>query len=235
VTSVLYDLDHELSQLIALHRELRSPRYQEYPDCVKRAVVVAYAAHYRVLLEFFHDGRRSATREDVDCPKPADLRYSKVADGVTAPAWSRTALDRLCDADKLVGHLSEQRGERQSDWGRDADWDLLRPLVARLFTEVPDAASRLPNTAALIDPFGVAASLSQLPRADIGASYLEQLTGRMKQHGISQNALAKEMGVSPTQATRWFTNNPKRKVLPELGTIQRIAEAMQRLIARTAT
>jgi transcriptional regulator with XRE-family HTH domain len=56
----------------------------------------------------------------------------------------------------------------------------------------------------------------------------------MKHHGASQNALAKEMGVSPTYVSRWFTRNVKRRVIPELATVQRIEEAMGRLSGRTA-
>jgi hypothetical protein len=193
----LHDLDHELSQLLALHLELRSARYGEYPECVKRAIVVAYAAHYRVLLEFFHDGRSRAAERDGDCPKPADLKFSDVAEGKAAPAWSAAALRRLCDGDKLVGHLSRQRGERDGDWGRDGDWDLLRPLVARLFTEMQGAPKRLPKTAALIDPLGVTAGLAQAQRPDLSEAYLVGLTRRMKEHNISQNALAREMGIKP--------------------------------------
>lgn len=64
--------------------------------------------------------------------------------------------------------------------------------------------------------------------------YIEDLVKRMKKFQISQAALAKEMKppVSPSQATRWFTKNPNRRVMPELATVQRIEEAMVRLTAR---
>jgi hypothetical protein len=66
--------------------------------------------------------------------------------------------------------------------------------------------------------------------------YIEGLTKRMKRIGVSQAALAREMKppVTPSQATRWFTKNPARKVTPELATIVRIEEAMERLQKRKA-
>jgi len=65
-----------------------------------------------------------------------------------------------------------------------------------------------------------------------GEGYIPDLLKRMRQDGISQNALAREMGASPSQVSRWFTSNPDRKVSPELGTIERIEEAMIKLSAR---
>ena len=66
--------------------------------------------------------------------------------------------------------------------------------------------------------------------------YIEDLTKRMKRHGISQAALAREMKppVTPSQATRWFTKNPARRVTPEMTTVYRIEEAMDRLQKRKA-
>ena len=65
-----------------------------------------------------------------------------------------------------------------------------------------------------------------------GEGYIPDLVSRMKKAGISQAGLAREMGVSPTQASRWFTTNPDRRVSPELATIEKIEEAMIRLLAR---
>lgn len=64
--------------------------------------------------------------------------------------------------------------------------------------------------------------------------YVDDLVKRMKASGISQAALAREMKppVTPSQATRWFTTNPARRVNPELATVQRIEEAMLRLQRR---
>lgn len=66
----------------------------------------------------------------------------------------------------------------------------------------------------------------------LGEGYIPDLVARMKKAGISQNALARELGAQPSQVSRWFTKNPERKVSPELATVERIEEAMVRLVAR---
>jgi predicted transcriptional regulator len=68
----------------------------------------------------------------------------------------------------------------------------------------------------------------------LGPGYVEDLSKRMKKIGISQAALGGAMvpPASPSQVTRWFTKNPKRRVAPELATVHRIEEAMLRLQRR---
>jgi transcriptional regulator with XRE-family HTH domain len=68
----------------------------------------------------------------------------------------------------------------------------------------------------------------------LGSGYVEDLAKRMKKHKISQAALARELGLGPSQVTRWFTKNPARKVTPQLSTAERIEEAMLRLQRRRA-
>ena len=147
----LSDLNHELYQLMRLHREMRSWRWRLCPKTMRRAADVAYAPHLRVLLEFFHNGRKGVDLSSVGCPKANDLHVAEVTSSWTAAAWSRPELSRLCDADKLLGHLSKDRRSRTSDWGRDEDWDLLRADIDRLLTavtgdldEARDARRRLP-------------------------------------------------------------------------------------------
>lgn len=65
--------------------------------------------------------------------------------------------------------------------------------------------------------------------------YIEDLSRRMDRAKISQNALAKELGKSPTQVSRWFTKNPDRRVKPELDTIQEIEKAFEKLRKRKAS
>jgi hypothetical protein len=149
----LSDLNHELYQLMRLHREMRSCRWWFYPKTMKRAADVAYAAHMRVLLEFFRNGRVAieADLKRIGCPKPNDLIVSEVDASSSSRKWADDELRRLCDADKLLGHLSKDRGTRTSDWGREADWTLVRGHIDRLLSAVPagldearDARSRLP-------------------------------------------------------------------------------------------
>jgi len=134
----LDDLDHELSQLMKLHREMRTWRWRLYPKTIKRAADLAYAAHMRVLLEFFRNGRLNLKPElkRIGCPDRNDLVVSELDRVWTGTTWTDDELGRLCDADKLLGHLSKDRRHRTSDWGRDADWDLMRGHVDRLFSSV---------------------------------------------------------------------------------------------------
>jgi hypothetical protein len=69
---------------------------------------------------------------------------------------------------------------------------------------------------------------------DTEAGYIEDLARRMRENGISQNKLAAAMRppVSPTQASRWFTDNPERRVAPTLETVEWIERALRRLTWR---
>ena len=61
--------------------------------------------------------------------------------------WSVEELKRLCDADKLVGHLTEDRPRREEterEWGGDEDSQLLKAPIHQLLRE---ASSRLPKAA----------------------------------------------------------------------------------------
>ena len=144
------DLDHELSQLIRLQHIMKAPDYQtRYSKSVRRAIDVAYAAHFRALTEFFHDGRPKSK------PRASDLTYAEVA-GQPSPFRSYTAYaeQRLEDADKLVGHLSKLRRKRTSDWGCDQDWLLLWPMIQRLLKR-PGSGELLPETLAAIKEAGL--------------------------------------------------------------------------------
>ena len=138
-------VDHELSQLIELHYHMRAPWYPLYPDTVRRACRVAYASHLRALLEFFHDGRPSPARlEQAGCEPRAqgqDITYNDMTPGAASrPDWTAPELLRLCDADKLVGHLSKLRGARTKleNWGSDSDLDLWRDHAGALLGVVND-------------------------------------------------------------------------------------------------
>lgn len=64
--------------------------------------------------------------------------------------------------------------------------------------------------------------------------YADDLKKRMRKEGISQNQLAAELDPprSPTQVSRWFTPNPKRRVQPEVKTVLEIEAAIKRILAR---
>lgn len=142
----LSHLDHELTQLMALHSKMRSWRWRLYPKIIRRAGDVAYAAHLRVLLEFFHDGRGSADLKRIRCPEKNDLTVNELLPQSSPTPWTDQELRRLCDADKLLGHLSKDRGQQTSDWGCDDDWTMLRPLIDRILSRsclsLPNARKR---------------------------------------------------------------------------------------------
>jgi hypothetical protein len=124
-------VDHELAQLIRLHHIMRRFWYGWLPDPVRRACRVAYASHFRALLTFFHDRRPSRARQmAVGCEEPSDITWGDFAAGQTPfPEWTDEEIRRVCDADKLVGHLSKDRVSRElqtAEWGSDQDHSLWR-------------------------------------------------------------------------------------------------------------
>lgn len=66
--------------------------------------------------------------------------------------------------------------------------------------------------------------------------YITELAKRMERAHISQAELGRAMepAVSPTQVTRWFTDNPDRRRQPSLSTLERIEVAMAKLEKRKA-
>lgn len=142
-------VDHEMSRLLWIGETLRRLAIP-LPDTVVRALRVAYAAHARVLLEFFHDGRpgnlgrRKTHGGDMDI---CLCDYTGKAAG--AHSWSPANQQRLDDADKLLGHLSTGRLDpaRGSlpEWGDREDRGRFREAIQRIMTEVQDP-TRFPET-----------------------------------------------------------------------------------------
>jgi len=123
-----FHVDHELSQLIRLHYHMRCWWYPFYPKIIRRACRVAYAAHLRAALEFFHDGRPGWSRMRAQgCENRDDIKYGDYVGTNILPDWTVPELARMCDADKLLGHLSKHRVAREGrpdKWGCDADRDI---------------------------------------------------------------------------------------------------------------
>src|SRR5262245_9452264 len=122
-------IDHELSQIIRLHHLMRKFWYRWLPEPIRRACRVAYAAHFRAIMEFVHDGRPPTDqRIAVGCEQPHNMKWGELNGGQTPfPTWKDEEVRRLCDADQLVGHLSHDRVSREGssvEWGSDRDRDL---------------------------------------------------------------------------------------------------------------
>ena len=62
------------------------------------------------------------------------------------------------------------------------------------------------------------------------SGFMDYVSGRMDDARISQNELARELDMDPSQVSRWFTTNPERKVSPNLATATKIEEALNRLL-----
>jgi hypothetical protein len=158
------DVDHEIAQLLALHRLFREKGYKSrYSGVVKRALRVAYATHFRALMEFFHDGRPSDTKSKhaAQKQKKSDVRYSRVTGGTNpfAHRWTKRELKRFEDADKLSAHLTDQRAVRRGkrgEWGDDDDWRLMRPLIQDFLKRTKDQGGNYPRTVRAAQGLGLA-------------------------------------------------------------------------------
>lgn len=133
-------VDHELAQAIALSAAIRRAAGRAGSPS---STHVAFAAHFRALMEFFHDGRPGKN------PDSRDFSYSELLpQGIENPfsAWSDQDRARFDVADAMLGHLSKRRDDlgTQPEWGTDLDWSILEPKIAHFFNSVPDASHRFP-------------------------------------------------------------------------------------------
>jgi len=134
-----------MAQALALGLTLRRPRSHPAP------FHVAYAAHFRALMEFFHDARpnRPPTGKDWILTDFLPL-------GVLNPLkgrWSTRVEARFVASDKLVGHLSRDRRRRHHasrEWGSQADHSMIVRKVRLVFRLVPKAAAWFPKTAQIL-------------------------------------------------------------------------------------
>ena len=143
-------LDHEISQLVQLHHLMRRFWYRWLPEPIRRACRVAYASHFRSLMVFFHDRRPPRDLQTkAGCEDVSDMAWGALVDGGTPfPEWTDPEIRRLCDADKLLAHLSKHRVAREMssrEWGSDEDRELWRGYAA-MFIGWFDAV-HLPKTA----------------------------------------------------------------------------------------
>lgn len=139
-------VDHEVSQLLNLHALINGPRFSIFPEVLRRAAYVAYAIHFRVLMEFFHDDRPNKP------PNREDITYFKFT-GKKRGGWSPKEEKRLVDADKLVGHLSAGRLTREGDypeWASEEDLGLVRDHIRALLAAKGDLLPRSRKASAIL-------------------------------------------------------------------------------------
>ena len=144
-------LDHQMADALALGREIARPSVQ-YPNDVWRAIRLAYATHYRVLLECFHDGRALLV-PNAKPPKNRDIIISDVLRPGASLAVSPTTRDkkRFRMADKLAAHLTRERTQyhaTKQQWGNALDRAAIRRRIDALFAAQPHAPGWFPRTAA---------------------------------------------------------------------------------------
>ena len=142
------DVDHELAQLLWLHRTFRRWWYRLLPRPWRSAMRVAYAIHWRALTEFAHDSRPSEKDyRDAGCERPEQSRSSALlGDAPIRTTWSCPETLRYCQAHELVGHISEHRGSHrrlENEWGDDADWLLIESMCDALLQQ---AGPHLPRS-----------------------------------------------------------------------------------------
>jgi hypothetical protein len=139
-------VDHEMSQALKLGRDFAAG--VQLPAHVVQAMRVAYATHFRALMEFFHAGRPARMSH------PRDLTVSLYLPAPARPfPWTTREKSRFAAADKLAGHLSMDRIRRhhaRREWGDPEDDRLLRLRVRQFFAAQPLAAKWFPETARVL-------------------------------------------------------------------------------------
>lgn len=68
---------------------------------------------------------------------------------------------------------------------------------------------------------------------ELDGEYIPQLKARMDAAGVSQNALAEEMGRSASQVSRWFTES-ERRVDMTMNTAMEVERALIRILDKRA-
>jgi hypothetical protein len=115
---------------------------------------IAYGVAFRALLEFAHSGRPG--RDDwkrLPAESTKDIRSDDLLGATLRPDWTDEELARLRDADKLIGHLSADRVQREGssrEWGGPEDLEIWHDFVK---SAVEPNRALLPRAAAAWDAF----------------------------------------------------------------------------------
>jgi hypothetical protein len=141
-------VDAEMAQALELGLAFRDCPSVFSPVAL-RAMTTAYAAHFRALMEFFHDMRPGRSKPDSRDWILSDFLPRGTANRFRGN-WSIRDKRRFDAADKLVGHLSRGRRLRHhatKDWGHSSDRTALLQKVHYLFAHQPQAPRWFPGTA----------------------------------------------------------------------------------------
>jgi len=133
-----------MADALALGREIARPS-SSYPDAVWRALRLAYAMHYRILLEFFHDGRATLS-PPAKPPRQTDIIVADVLPPTASLAIAPTMAEkkRFKMADKLAAHLSRERAQyhaSKQEWGNAEDRRAIERRIQALFAAQTRARS----------------------------------------------------------------------------------------------
>ena len=115
-------VDHEMARFLELHMEIKDPS-RRYPPIVVHAMLTAYAAHVRNLLEFFYEKSPSGRYSNKDA-KYGDFLPSGSRNRFAKRGYNQRE-KRIWDrASKQVSHLSKFRSgpTRRGEWHRLTDW-----------------------------------------------------------------------------------------------------------------
>ena len=130
-------VDHDLAQLVALHRAFLDPSFLDLPEVARRAMDVAYGIHMRAILEFAHSGPPRKKDYEVLPDEPRhDISSSELLGRSLRSSWTPEELTRMRDANALIGHLAAGRVPREgseTEWGDEQDLAIWREVAEEMF------------------------------------------------------------------------------------------------------
>jgi hypothetical protein len=151
-----HHVDHEMWQLLVLCDAARKGKPSVDTE-LSDAIHTATAAHFRTLMEFFHDGKPDKRPGPSRAPDRRGVCY-----GDYLPAGERNLFDtwpldqhrRHGEADELVAHLALARA--LGDWNGVPEWAteetarMVLPMIRELFRRVSGATDLFPRTYAAL-------------------------------------------------------------------------------------
>lgn len=147
-------VNHEIAQAIELG--LRFAGTIPADDLVIRSMRVAYAAHFRALMEFFQEIRPTKTNPNTNDWQASDFLPPRATNPFRAK-WPKRLKARFDAADKLLGHLSRGRQLRHHtthEWGDRRDHEVVVRRARWFLNAIPQARTWFPEAVAAITKCG---------------------------------------------------------------------------------